>query len=345
MVKCGACGKFISQTDSAKCHKCCGVYHKACVNLPAAPVVQSSWRCPECTKNVARDNRADTPVRGRSQHLNSPSEVESHNTDIPQPNSVEQVPSELISNLKKLSEELYSVRKELQLFREDMSELRSSLNRCTERMDSLEGRVAVLEQVEGNNSPSSDMSILDVITELKQELNERDQELLSNDVEINNLPESVGENPMHLASQIAIKLGISIDERDIVSAARAGAYRGSVTGADMVERRPRPLVLRLARRHLRDELLRSARVRRGVTTEGMGTPTNPQRFYVNERLTKYKRQLFRKAREAARRTGWRFVWTRHGTILARKEHGNPCCVIRTEVDIQRCFGAEMEKLN
>lgn len=315
------------------------------MSLPSANVIHSSWRCPECTKNIARDNRADTPIRVRGQHSASPSQVDSQDVEcyLPQSNPIEQIPSALICSLERLSEELCSVRKELQLFREDMSELRSSLDKCTERMNTLEGRVTALECVEKQTILSSDASVIDTIAELRQELNERDQELLINDIEITNCPESIGENPIHLVGQIAVKLGVPLEERDIVSAARVGAHRVNATSAVEADRRPRPLVVRLARRYLRDELLRGARVRRGATTEGLVTSALPQSFYVNERLTKHKRLLFRKARETARRSGWKFVWTKQGTILVRKEHDDPCYVIRTESDIQRYFATETEK--
>ncbi|CAH2216319.1 jg22578 [Pararge aegeria aegeria] len=99
--------------------------------------------------------------------------------------------------------------------------------------------------------------------------------------------------------------------------------------------RPRPVVVRLARWELRNDMLRSARVRREVTTADLGMSNEPRRFYVNERLTKHNRYLFRKTREAAKERNWKFVWTRRGRTYARREQGSSAIQLSCEDDIDR----------
>lgn len=105
--------------------------------------------------------------------------------------------------------------------------------------------------------------------------------------------------------------------------------------------------MRLARRVLRDQLLKEARVRRGVTTEGVGLPGSPRRFYVNERLTRVNRMLFRKARECKENCGWRYAWTRDGKIYVRQRSGvsEPKHRIYNENDLMRVFGATAIRFN
>ncbi|KAH9635160.1 hypothetical protein HF086_009500 [Spodoptera exigua] len=74
MAKCGGCGKFMSLTEGAKCDKCKSSYHSQCVGIRDAVPIATPWHCPECKRNVPRDNRADTPVRGHA----SPAMDESH---------------------------------------------------------------------------------------------------------------------------------------------------------------------------------------------------------------------------------------------------------------------------
>lgn len=109
---------------------------------------------------------------------------------------------------------------------------------------------------------------------------------------------------------LAGKLGINLTENDLVNVTRVG--RVPDTAESTSSSRPRSIVVRVARRSIRDELLKAARVRRGVTTEGAGLPEPPRRFYVNKRLTKTYRQLFSRARELKNRCNWRYVWTRDG---------------------------------
>nr|XP_049701704.1 uncharacterized protein LOC126055635 [Helicoverpa armigera] len=237
--------------------------------------------------------------------------------------------------------ELRAVRAEIQVFRKEMEvemvELKSTLNTCSTRIDGLEARVDALEQ-RATSVPANPGSIDKIVEELKRELNDRDQDLLANDIEVSNLPEVKAENPGHIIKVIGQKLGVSLDDRDIVSAERVGGRQLNVTNsAGPTESRPRPLVVRLARRDLRDQLLASARVRRGATTADLDILAPVQRFFLNERLTKANRLLFRKARDAASANGWKFVWTKQGRILVRRAPGDRAQRIRTEEDLSHVF--------
>lgn len=134
-----------------------------------------------------------------------------------------------------------------------------------------------------------------------------------------------------------------MEESDIVSAERVGGrHFNSTSPAGVEERRPRPLVVRLARRNLRDQLLKNARVRRGANTADLGMPGPAKRFYINERLTKTNRQLFRKARQAASLAGWKFAWTKRGRIFVCSKPGDSVHTIRSEIDLSNVFGPVKE---
>ncbi|CAG4996812.1 unnamed protein product [Parnassius apollo] len=104
-----------------------------------------------------------------------------------------------------------------------------------------------------------------------EELSERDQDLLANDLEISGLPEQKGEVAINTVILCARKLGLDIDHREIVHAERVGILRKSIddinSSQEEVRLGPRRIMVRMSRRALREEFLRSARVRRTVTTE------------------------------------------------------------------------------
>lgn len=119
--------------------------------------------------------------------------------------------------------------------------------------------------------------------QLKAELQERDQDMLCNNVEKASIPDASVESAGHIVLAATKKLGLELEERDIVSAARAGPARVTPESGSPV--RLRPIVIRLARRIQRDAFLRAARVRRGASTSVMGVSGTLRPFYVNERLT------------------------------------------------------------
>ncbi|KAH9635238.1 hypothetical protein HF086_013265 [Spodoptera exigua] len=253
---------------------------------------------------------------------------------------------DLAVELRQFKEELRGefrlMHQEFQQLRSEMAQLKESIKTSDERMESLEVRVGSLEQrLEQKIVP--DKGILEnTIDELRCQLNDRDQELLLNDIEISGIPECKDESALHLVKVLGTKLGVIVDERDVVHVERVGStHRNRTTtsiSADPASRRPRSISVRFARRVTRDALLRAARVRRGMTTQDLDISGQAHRVYVNERLTRTNRQLFYLARQAGTRGNWRYVWTKDGRILARKEDGLRTERVRSEADIVRIFG-------
>ncbi|XP_047995134.1 uncharacterized protein LOC125233241 [Leguminivora glycinivorella] len=253
-----------------------------------------------------------------------------------------------------------------------ITSFQSELSTVHQKIKSLEMENQRLnnELLSVKNSQSTSCNIAElqgVIDQMNTELNEKDQAQLLNDVEITGVPEYQGESALHIVQALAQKTGITLDMRDVVSAERVGPIRsysnsvgialtrGATQDAQGIgdsvstpKQRPRPLVVRLARRSLRDELLRSARARRGLDTGNIGLPEHTHGpVYFNERLTKANRRLLWKTRQASAAAGWKFVWTREGRIYARKSDNHDCRPVRivSERDVMRVFGMDPTEVN
>lgn len=247
---------------------------------------------------------------------------------------------DLNSNLSKLEENLKTD------FNNNFLSILTELNEVKKDMESANDRIANLEQEnvilraelneckshqQSSSSGESSRALHDAIGNLKMELNEREQASLLNDIEVSGVPEFKGESGVSIILSVAAKLGVALEERDVVSAGRVGRLEPAAA-------RPRPLVVRLARRALRDALLRSSRVRRGANTADMGLPEHePRSFYVNERLTKTNRVLLGKARDLCQTRKWKFSWSNEGRVLVRETENSKVYQIRAECDLNRIF--------
>lgn len=349
MASCAGCLQTIEGQEYLKCYLCYKIYDLICANEPREGLTKennkSNWKCHECRNNRPKGDNTNTPVRPQ---LDSKSSAPVHFNDEEEPNFVSfrkkpktssgsKVSADVLTaEIRLFREDLRAVRAEIQAFRNAMAEYSNAIKRVDERIDDLAVRMEVMER----NSADKvvvDTSVLEhTITELKMDLNDRDQEMLCNDVDISGIPETNNESTIHVVLSVAAKLGVPLTEADIVSAERAGPFRSAMGG----EQRSgaRPLAVRLARRTHRDQLLAAARVRRRVTTEGIDHTAPPRPFYVNERLTRSNRLLFRLARAVSARNNWRYVWTRGGKIYVRQEHGAPRHRLRSEDDLLRVFG-------
>ncbi|XP_045497528.1 uncharacterized protein LOC123695665 [Colias croceus] len=235
-----------------------------------------------------------------------------------------------------LVHEIKLLRTELSGFRRDMSQLTLAISQINTRLDEVEDRISKLEDKTLTQAQSDNCdSLLKSVAELQHRLNESEQDNLMNDVEITGIPENSAENLTHIAMTLARKIGQQLDERDIVSAHRSG--RRSLNNAPNISSRVRPIVVRLARRSVRDDLLRAARVHRGADTAGTDIGGEPRRFYVNEHLTSTNRRLFYMARQKGTEMKWRYIWTRAGRIYARCESNSQSFCIKSEEDIKQIF--------
>lgn len=340
-VKCGGCAKFLSPLEAAKCGKCTTLYHRSCGSLPLAGPITPLWSCPECKKKMKGKQSGEmysaqvsnTSVTSNSSTDSNPDIIATLNQFKEELRAI--VKEELLILRQEFQAEFNKIRADITQLQTDNNKTKVSVESLNRKTDGMEVRVTAIEQ---KLLKSSDCG--DEVARLRLELNDRDQQLLANDIEIANLPETNGENLLHITKLIATKLGVQVEERDIISADRIGGRHIDATSASgPVENRPRPVVVRLARRSLRDDLIKGARVRRGATTADLGMPGDRRRrFYVNERLTKTNRYLFRRARESGQRLGWKFVWSNRGRILARCKPGDQASVIRNEADLIRVFG-------
>lgn len=311
------------------CPGCHCTNHRDCVNVPEGVTVDPSWRCSaECPGKNELDmsitETMDTTSLNDTVYLNT---------------SSENVPGSAIGqDLRELRDEIREARLEFRALRDDIVDLKALMRAYGDRLAAVETRVDAMEQrltdggSEGENRVVKEME--QTMSQLRRDLNDRDQDLLGNDIDIAGIPEERGENILHLIITCAAKIGVSLDERDVVDCTRVGAVK-----ADDQERRPRVITVRLARRHTRDQVLGAARVRRRLTTEGLGLRSEARNVYINERLTRFNRALFNKARELGKKLEFKYVWTRRGRIYARRCQDDAAERLRDEHDLARVFGS------
>lgn len=210
----------------------------------------------------------------------------------------------------------------------------------------MESRVSVLES-ELTEKSSKNMEIVEeTILALQRELNERDQELILNDVLLTGIPEEKAESLPHIIKLVATKLAVDMQDSDIVNIERIGPARRNLVepvgvsdfSADQTAQRPRVIAVRLARRSTRDALLRASRVRRVLTTTDIEMPGRQRRIYLNERLTRNNYQLFHRTREVGRKSLWRYIWTRDGKIFVKREDGTLTFRVYNDNDLKKIFG-------
>lgn len=359
MASCAGCLQAIEDQEYLRCYLCLKVYDLLCAKESKDIMTKQSrnaWSCHECRSKRPKTDNTNTPVQNKQEASFISKKISKHdkgdeisfvsvrtkkqNTSSTAclPLSPSFIMEDLVDEIRLFKDEMRAVREEMQALRSKVEDFTSAIKRCDERIDGLASRMDDLERIQCDKVSAYTLSLERSIVDLKMDLNDREQEMLRNDIEIAGIPEVGGEGTVHIVLTVADKLGVTVTDMDIVSAERVGPPRVATSGE--MGPRPRPITVRFTRREPRDQLLAAARVRRRVTTEGMDLTVTPRPFYVNERLTRSNRQIFRITKEASVRKGWRYVWTRDGRIYARQQHGSTRHRVRSEDDLIRVFGPD-----
>lgn len=361
-MSCAGCLKVMTSKEFLKCSYCENHYDLECANMTQRSyssmrqALKDVWKCEACRNKERKGDNKNTPVRSASQ-LSVPefgsqesSNVTARRKPSPAPAPASENITEEVCSLdsaslrslikqevkKAISESIGQILKEqLQSTNNILGGFRDTLTSIDSQLENLKSSLAektkVIDVLREDNG-----HLRETVQRLEEHIRQSEQLALSNDVDIVGVPEAKGEATVHVVLTLARKLGVTLSDGDIVSASRVGVARDETTG----RARARPIAVRLVRRALRDDLLRAARVRRGVSTGDAGLAGESRRFYVNERLTRENRQLFLRAREIGARLTWRFVWSKDGRVYARQHQSedSPRHQLRSEADLVRVFG-------
>ncbi|CAG5043256.1 unnamed protein product [Parnassius apollo] len=198
------------KADSIRCNRS-AAFHKACVGIPETSSVKGAWVCPDCKLKKPREDNTSTPVKGLADTCQSTRSSTNNSAD----NTTEELKVDLILEIRS---QLKAIREEVHECRLEISEFKATLSAFEIRMSEIETRISALENKNSQIASSSNTSALeDTITELKVQLNNRDQELLSNDVEISGITELGGENLMSTITVLSTKLGVTLIKETLLT--------------------------------------------------------------------------------------------------------------------------------
>lgn len=160
-----------------------------------------------------------------------------------------------------------------------------------------------------------------------QLLQQRDAEY---DLVVTGIPEDDSEDLHQIISAAAAILQVQLGELDIAHAHR-------IKSTNPTTNQPRFIYISLESRVKRNLLLNNAKAAPELLASQI-RPTFPAtRFYINEWQPASINSLYRKAKEAARRCNYNYVWYSHGKIRVRRnnDHDSVPIVIEDEKDLDK----------
>ncbi|KAJ2954682.1 hypothetical protein O0L34_g2977 [Tuta absoluta] len=368
MTSCGACASKIQNLNFMECSntKCALLFCLLCINITQEEFNQftdsykADWLCPQCIPKIRKGDH--TPVRSAA--VSQLNDTFTKNINVTRGSRLQPKPSDQPSDsldqndvvkagsshqIALLVEEIRQLRhevKDLKIQNSDINLLRQELQQI--QLD-LTANTATTVSCSENIKKSLEAKDLEIfqlketITHMQNTMNIQEQIGLKNDIEICGVPEINNENLTHIALAVSQKLSVELSESDIDDITRTGPR---INGKSENNKTSRIIVLKLSRKAKKDELLRAAKTRKNLTSEGIVSA--PQaKLFINERLTKKNRLLFRDTRIRAQQYGFRFCWVRNGAILIRKTEStqnskSPAILIQSSADLDKHMGPARE---
>lgn len=212
----------------------------------------------------------------------------------------------------------------------DFEDLKNSVKFVNEMCDELNKKTESTRQTVSQldaKVKSFETHILHTKT-LETKIESLEQQARQCNLEIGNVPDRRGENLITLLENLGTAIKHNITLNDVAAVHR-------VPHANSTSTHPKNIIVKFHSRIKRDNVLAAFRLAKGVTTDQLNISGEPRKVYVNEHLTLSNKKLFREAREAARKCGYRYVWVKHGTILVRENDTSPVTAIRCTSDVSK----------
>lgn len=346
---CNACGKNIVTNHFLECSQCSELYDLQCLSISLenfrtlSQDYKSNWMCPSCLCSMPKKGNTHTPVRGsdisNTDNLKSASyandNITLHRGSRSKPIASSDM-TNLVTEIRLLRQEVLELKQqhtEIGLLRVDVQEIKNHL-------DSVSASLSV-KLLECDNKLASQDSKIDemnaTIVHLQEQVSAQQQASLRNELEIVGITEYPNENLHHIVIVTAKKIGVELTDNELDEVKRVGARHPPPGAKSSEDWKPRPIVVKLLRRAKRDQILQAAKTRRNITSDDIVSGTS-SKIYINERLTKNNRSLFRESRLRAALHGFSYCWVRNGAIYVRKADKKPAIAIRSIADLDEKVG-------
>lgn len=251
------------------------------------------------------------------------------------------------NGIQKVIQEIKLLRSEFSSFKSDIHTLSSKIDNLNTRFEGLESRFCHLEDrvtviEEKNKTVTSklqhDLAAANAeIAALQWDKERSEQFSRLNNMEISGVPVTSGENLHTILNLVCVKVGISLDQRDVDRVHRVRRFESvsdNAAGRQEPSRHP-AIIVRFTRRICKDRVLAAMRARRILTTADLGLPGSSSNIYLGDHLTPASKLLLRRARELKNELAYQYLWIRDGKIMMRKSDKSKVILISKTEDFTK----------
>lgn len=265
---------------------------------------KASWRCEKCREHKdTRKPREDSSSMDATLTPNEMLKVRSEIADVK-------------SILVELRDQMKDIIKSQQFLSAQYDEIKTGQELIESHLKKMEGRIGQIKD-ENKERDSKIEELTKRIIQLEQ--HENDKKL-----EIHGIEESPGENIEEKMLNIAAKLNVKLEVRDLESAQRVHAWH---------KEGPSPVIVEFRSVKICNNI--KEKKRSIINNKDVSGGNSERKIYIYEYLSAYYKKLLWETKQHAREKGWKYVWVQNSRVLVRKNDGSRILNIRDPTDFAK----------
>lgn len=232
--------------------------------------------------------------------------------------------------VEKLNASYNSINVKLEEFSKSMDFFSGKIDEYENLARNVVNRVNEIEQVNGKlNTENQRLKV--ELASLKADVNDLQQRSRSCNIEIVGVPETKGEDAESIIKRIAQVIDLSPGEAGTIQKAhRVPRRKGS---------RNSPIIAQLQSRYHKDLWMQQAKkYRERLRNSALHNSFNNDRFYINNHLSSYNKQLLHLAKTLIKSHEYKYAWEKDAKIFVRKSVGANAIRINSIDDIEKLQG-------
>lgn len=297
---CGICNVLCSDVKkSVKCSGTCAkVFHIDCVNLKFPDSLKTrhskrEWFCDDCKVMKPASNSSSRSVE--STQITKEFLV----------NVMEAFKKEVFEEFKKHSTQFNDFQSSLEFFSNKIDE-------ASKVMESIKLQNQTILK-ENDALKKKNVELSKNFNELESKVRDLEQYSRRENIEVNGVPQTRGENEKDILRDLGKAIGVEVDANSVVAVHRVPAFNKARTPA---------LIARFTTRELRDTWLQKYREKKTLMACDINRNFPASRVYIGEHLTPDNKLLLRNMKEEGKHLGVKYVWCREGRFYARRSEGD-----------------------
>lgn len=211
-------------------------------------------------------------------------------------------------------------------FHDQLRDIENSLNFNSDKIDDFLAEMGSIREKQKKLEDENEALKMKVKS-MTIAMEDLDQYSRNKNIQIDGVPEEKGENLRELVMDIGKKVDVDLDAKEIDVIHRIPSKNEKNT-------RSSPIVVQFTTRQLREKILAGVRKSK-ITTKDLKKTGEERIVYVNEHLTRAKKQIMFEGRKLKFEKGYKFLWSRNGKIMIRKDEQSKVIELQNLEDLRK----------